>query len=95
MTLDRETVLAGIPAELERFHRLISDLTAENLTTATRCTDWTVRDVAGHVIGTLVDVSEGRVEGQGTPAVTQRQAAERSGHSPANSPTSSDAPFRG
>jgi hypothetical protein len=45
----------------------------------TRCRGWTVADVAGHVVGTVVDITEGRLEGQGTPAVTDRQAKERTG----------------
>jgi uncharacterized protein (TIGR03083 family) len=81
MALDRDTVLAGIPTELDRFHDLVASLAADDLATETRCAKWTVRDVAAHVIGTIVDVSEGRFQGQGTPAVTQRQVDERAGYS--------------
>lgn len=39
-------------------------------------------DVAGHVIGTVADLAAGRLEGQGSPEVTARQARERRGHTP-------------
>ncbi|HET7531135.1 MAG TPA: maleylpyruvate isomerase family mycothiol-dependent enzyme [Mycobacteriales bacterium] len=81
MTLDRETVLRGIDEELRTFGSMLAGLTHEELGTATACDGWTVRDVAGHVVGTVVDVSAGRIEGQGTPAVTGRQATERAGAS--------------
>jgi uncharacterized protein (TIGR03083 family) len=79
MTLDRETVLAGIPEELVTFGELVRSLQSGDLSRASRCAGWTVADVAGHVVGTAVDITEGRLEGQGTPAVTERQARERAG----------------
>jgi len=80
MTLDRATVLAGISQELRDCAELFRSLSADELTTPTRCAGWTVRDVAGHVVGTVVDITEGRLEGQGTRSVTARQAQERAGH---------------
>jgi uncharacterized protein (TIGR03083 family) len=77
VTLDRETVLAGIRDEVERFTALIESLGDEELRVPTRCAGWTIAHVAGHVVGTIVDVSQGRVEGQGTPAVTTEQASAR------------------
>lgn len=81
MTLDRVTVLAGIPDELGAFGDLVRPLNDDRLRTPTRCAGWTVADVAGHVVGTVVDITEGRLDGQGTPPVTQRQATERVGNS--------------
>ncbi len=81
MTLDRATVLAGIPDELGAFGDLARSLNQQHLRTPTRCASWAVADVAGHVVGTVVDIAQGRLEGQGSPAVTQRQAKERSGRS--------------
>lgn len=81
MTLDRTTVLAGIPDELRAFEEIVRPLDTEALATPTRCAGWTIRDVAAHVVGTVVDVSQLQLEGQGTPAVTHRQAQERAGRS--------------
>jgi uncharacterized protein (TIGR03083 family) len=80
VTLDRSEALAGIPVGLGGFGALLAALTDRDLGTPTRCAGWTVGDVAGHVVGTVVDVTQGRLEGQGTPPVTERQARERSGH---------------
>lgn len=44
---------------------------------------WQVRDVAGHVVGLFSEVAVGRMEGQGLPEVTARQAAERRDRAPA------------
>ncbi len=77
--LDRDTVLAGIQQELCDFADLVRGLSADELATPSRCARWTVRDVAGHVVGTIVDITAGRLEGQGTRSVTERQARERAG----------------
>jgi uncharacterized protein (TIGR03083 family) len=82
MTLQRETILEGIGAELNEFANLLETLQAPDLVQPTRCAGWTVGHVAGHVIGTVVDVTVGRLEGQGTAAVNERQAAERLDNSP-------------
>lgn len=82
MTLDRETVLTGLTVELESFSSLVRSLTADELTKPTRCAGWSVGHVVSHVIGTIVDITQGRLEGQGTPAVTERQASERPGRTP-------------
>lgn len=83
MPLGRGTVLAGIPNELREFTELVGSLSPDALHRPTRCDGWEVGDVAGHVIGVVVDVTEGRLEGQGTAAVNQRQAAERAGRTAA------------
>jgi uncharacterized protein (TIGR03083 family) len=79
MTLDRETVLAGISDELCAFQDLVDSLKLDTIDTPSRCAGWTVADIAGHVVGTAVDITQGRLEGQGTVAVTQRQVRERAG----------------
>jgi uncharacterized protein (TIGR03083 family) len=81
MTLSREEVGTGIIEELETFRRLVESLSAEELATPSRCQGWTVGDVAAHVIGTVVDIVEGRVEGLGSPEVTEREVVERRGRS--------------
>jgi uncharacterized protein (TIGR03083 family) len=81
MALDRATVLAGIDGELEAFAALIESLCETDMRVPTRCDGWSVADIAGHVIGIVVDVTQGRLDGQGTPAVTNRQARERAGRS--------------
>jgi uncharacterized protein (TIGR03083 family) len=79
MTLDRDTVLAGISGELRAFQELVGSLTLDVFDTPSRCAGWTVADIAGHVVGTAVDITQGRLKGQGTVAVTQRQVHERAG----------------
>ena len=79
MTLDRTTLLAGIPSEMRTFGDLVGSLSAEELRTPSRCAGWSAADVIGHVIGTTVDITQGRLEGQGTAAVNERQARERAG----------------
>lgn len=76
MTLDRSAVLAGIPDELGAFGDLVLSLNGKHSAPRPGA-GWAVADVAGHVIGTVVDITEGRLEGQGTPVVTERQAKER------------------
>ena len=82
MTLDRTTVLAGISDELDAFGHLVGSLDADDLPTPSRYAGRTVADIAGHVIGTAVDLAHGRLDGQGTPEVTRRQARERAGRTP-------------
>jgi uncharacterized protein (TIGR03083 family) len=79
MTLDRATVLAGIPDELRAFAELVGSLSEDDLRTPSRCAGWSVADIIGHVVGMMVDITQGRLEGQGTAAVTKRQAQERAG----------------
>lgn len=81
-TLDRAEVLTGVSQELSAFAGLIGGLRDDDLDTMTRCAGWTIRDVAGHVVGTIVDITEGRLEGQGQPSVTARQAKERASRTP-------------
>lgn len=83
MTLSRIESTEGLPAELESFGELVKSLDDKEWNTPTRCEGWTVADVAAHVIGTMADVVNGRVEGQGTPEVTARQVEERRGRTPA------------
>jgi uncharacterized protein (TIGR03083 family) len=80
-SLDRAQITAGILAELDTFGELIRPLDATALDTPTRCAGWTVRDVAGHMVGQMTDVVEGRLDGLGGPEATARQARERAGRS--------------
>jgi uncharacterized protein (TIGR03083 family) len=80
-TLDRTETSAGFLAELDDFGELIGSLDDAALDTPTRCAGWTVRDVAGHMVGQMTDVVEGRLDGLGSPDVTERQAKERAGRS--------------
>lgn len=82
MALPRQIVSDGLLDELDRFGDLVRDLTDEEWRTPTRCTGWTVADVAAHLIGTITDVNAGRLDGLGTPEVTQREVEERRGLAP-------------
>jgi uncharacterized protein (TIGR03083 family) len=83
MTLSRTEVVGGLIDELGTFGALISPLDDSAWSTPTRCSEWTVADVAAHVIGSMADVVSGQLEGLGSPEVTAREVAERRGHSPA------------
>jgi|SRR5581483_3006737 len=82
MALSRIEVTTGLLEELARFKALVSSLTPAEWATPSRCTGWTVGDVAAHVIGGMADVAAFRLEGLGTPEVTARQVGERRGRTP-------------
>jgi uncharacterized protein (TIGR03083 family) len=84
MALPRTEVTTGLLEELERFEALIGGLTPAEWATPSRCTGWTVGDVAAHVTGGMADVAAFRLEGLGTPEVTARQVGERHGRSAAD-----------
>jgi uncharacterized protein (TIGR03083 family) len=77
MIFTNDQLSSGLLDELDRFEELLRSLSADDRDTATRCTGWSVGDVAAHVIGTMADISAGRLEGLGTPEVTEREVAER------------------
>ncbi len=82
MTLARQVVVPGMLAEYEDFGALLSSRSGPEWDLPSRCEGWSVGDVAAHVVGQLTDVVNLRLEGLGTPAVTQRQVEERRGRSP-------------
>jgi uncharacterized protein (TIGR03083 family) len=79
--LDRTEISAGFLAELDNFGELLRSLGPADLDATTRCEGWTVRDIAGHMVGQVTDVVNGRLDGLGTPEVTEREAKERAGRS--------------
>jgi uncharacterized protein (TIGR03083 family) len=81
MPLSRVEVTAGLPAELSGMAELVRSLSDEEWAKPTRCAGWTVADVAAHIAGTMTDIANGQIEGQGTPEVTERQVVERRGRS--------------
>ena len=83
MALPRTQVSDGLLAELDRFEQLIRPLDESQWDKASRCEGWTVGDVARHVVGSMADVAAGQLDGLGTPEVTAREVAERSGRSAA------------
>jgi len=78
----RDEVVQGIRQELEDFGDLVRSLDTTEWARPGRCEGWTVADVAGHLVGAFADVISGRIEGQGTAEVSERQAAERRGRTP-------------
>ena len=82
MTLSRTIVVPGMAAEYQSFFKLLRGLSDEEWETPSRCAGWRVADVAAHVVGQLTDVTNFRLEGLGSPEVTQRQVEERHGKSP-------------
>lgn len=83
MALARTVVSEGLLDELERFEQFVRPLTPAQWDTPSRCEGWTVGDAARHVIGSMSDVAAGRLDGLGTPEVTQREVDERAGRTPA------------
>ena len=83
MTLPRTVAVPGMIDELTAFAELVQQLSDDEWQTPTRCAGWTVADVAAHVIGQFTDVVNFRLDGLGTPEVTQRQVDERRGRSQA------------
>ncbi|MBV9486571.1 MAG: maleylpyruvate isomerase family mycothiol-dependent enzyme [Frankiaceae bacterium] len=77
MIFTRDQLSAGLLSELDRFEELLRSLPSEDRDTPTRCTGWSVGDVSAHMIGTMADIAAGRLEGLGTPEVTEREVAER------------------
>jgi uncharacterized protein (TIGR03083 family) len=83
MVLSREIVSDGLSDELDRFGSLVGGLSDAQWGMPTRCEGWTVADVAAHLVGTMADIAAGRLDGLGTPEVTQREVDERRGRAPA------------
>ena len=82
MALPRTEVTTGLLEELENLKALIQSLTPAEWARPSRCTGWTVGDVAAHVVGGMADVAALRLEGLGTPEGTDRQVRERRGREP-------------
>ncbi len=80
MALSRTEISDGLVDELHAFSQLVRSLSQAELDAPSRCAGWTVGDVARHVIGSMADVTAGRLDGLGTPEVTAREVAERAGH---------------
>lgn len=83
MTLPREDIIQGLLGEMESFEQLVRSLDDAEWATPTRCDGWAVSAVASHFIGQMADVVAGRLDGLGSPEVTQREVDERVGRSPA------------
>ncbi|MCJ7437980.1 MAG: maleylpyruvate isomerase family mycothiol-dependent enzyme [Acidimicrobiia bacterium] len=81
MALPRAEVSAGLLAELDDFEALLRSIDDDARSTPTRCGEWDVGDVASHTIGSLADVVAGRLDGLGSPEVTEREVTERRGRS--------------
>src|SRR5262249_19775070 len=73
-TPDGTDISSGSLAEPDNFGELLGPLRPADLDAPTRCDGWDVRDVAGHMVGQVTDVVNGRLEGLGTPEVTEREA---------------------
>lgn len=91
MLQSRDEIGEGLVAELKAFADLIRPLDAAQLGAPTRCEGWTVGDVAAHFIGSMTDVVNGNLDGLGTPEVTAREVAERSGNTAAQLADEADA----
>ncbi len=79
MALSRQVITDGLIDEMGRFEDLLRSLTPEEWAAPSRCEGWTVGDVARHAVGSVADAVAGRLDGLGTPEVTQREVDERAG----------------
>lgn len=77
--LPRQEVVQGLHQEMLAFAELVRSLDEREFAEPSRCEGWSVGDVAAHLVGAFADITQGRVEGQGTPEVSERQVAERNG----------------
>ena len=68
--------------EYEAFAELLRAVPEAQWELPSRCDGWSAADVAGHVVGQLTDVSNLRLDGLGTPEVTDRQVREHRGRGP-------------
>jgi uncharacterized protein (TIGR03083 family) len=84
MVLPRVEVVTGMVDEYDAFTELVRGITLDDWAMPSRCQGWRVADVAGHVIGQLSDVVALRLDGLGTPEVTDRQVQQRRGRTPAD-----------
>lgn len=82
MTLPRTRTQAEFAPELARFEALIRSVDTAGWDRPSRCDGWSAGDVARHVVGQFADVVEGRFDGLGTDAATQREVDERAGRGP-------------
>ncbi|MEY2420034.1 MAG: hypothetical protein QOI95_101 [Acidimicrobiaceae bacterium] len=82
MTLPRSEVVAGTAAQLSALEDLIRSLDDAQWKSPTRCTGWTISDIAAHVTGQLVDIVAGRFDRLAGPDATAIQVKERSGRTP-------------
>lgn len=83
MPLSRTEVVPGLENELTGFAELILSLSDSEWEAPTRCEGWRTADVAAHVIGTMTDVVNGRIEGLGTPERLAGHVEERRGRTAA------------
>lgn len=83
MALPRSEVSEGLVHEFRQFEALLRTLSDDQWNTPSRCAGWTVGDVARHNVGSMADVLAGRLDGLGSPEVTQREVDERAGRSAA------------
>jgi uncharacterized protein (TIGR03083 family) len=84
MTLPRKDVSKGLVSELAGFEALLRTIDHDEWSKPSRCEGWKVSGVASHAIGGIADVVNGRLDGLGSPEVTQREVDERSGKSPSD-----------
>jgi uncharacterized protein (TIGR03083 family) len=83
MTLSRDEVSKGLVVELDNMEQLLRSIDDDDWNKPSRCEGWTVAGVASHAVGGVADVVNGKLDGLGTPEVTQREVEERAGRSPA------------
>lgn len=74
----REHTVAGLLREYRSFVDLVKGLDGNAWRRPTRCVGWQVRDVAGHVVGQLIDT----VNGTAGTRLPDEQAVEMREHSP-------------
>ena len=84
MPLPRTEVVPGLTAELAQFEDLIRSFDAQAWAAPTRCAGWAVGDVCAHVVGTISDIGNGRLDELvgGPTSPSARQVAERRGRGP-------------
>lgn len=79
MSLTRTETVEGLEAEWASVESFLRGLRPEDMDRQTRCEGWTVRNVAAHLVGTVLDIAGGTV---GT-TTGDEHVEDRAAHTPA------------
>jgi uncharacterized protein (TIGR03083 family) len=61
MTLTRAETIEGLEGEWSTLETFLRTLSEKDMERPTRCEGWTVRNVAAHLVGTVVDIAAGTI----------------------------------
>lgn len=75
MSLTRSQTIEGLESEWATLEHFLRGLSPQDIERPTRCEEWTVRDIAAHLVGGVLDVAGGTVgTSTGQTQIDQRRA---------------------